>query len=76
MIATVAQYPGGKKEAKLEGPGPAPLKEVLAAAGVEAKPGENAEYSVDGEDVKDLNTPVRDGSVVTKSTVRVEGGCI
>lgn len=75
MIATVAQYPGGKKEAKLDGPGPAPLKEVLAAAGLEPQPGEKAEYSVNGEDAQSLDTPVPDGSVVTKTTVRVEGGC-
>ncbi|HTK04145.1 MAG TPA: hypothetical protein VL500_01045 [Candidatus Eisenbacteria bacterium] len=74
MIATVAQYPGGKREAKLDGPGPAPLKEVLAAAGVETKPGEKAEYSVNGEDVANLDAEVPDGSVVTKTTVRVEGG--
>ena len=75
MIATVAQYPGGKKTAELDGPGPAPLKEVLAAAGLEPKPGEKAEYSVNGEDAASLETPVPDGSVVTKTTVRVEGGC-
>lgn len=75
MIATVAQYPGGKKTAEVAGPGPAPLKEVLAAAGIESKPGESAEYSVNGEDVQSLDAPVPDGSVVTKTTVRVEGGC-
>lgn len=75
MIATVVQYPGGKREAALDGPGPSPLREVLEAAGVEARDGEKADYSVNGEPTKDLGTPVPDGSVVTKTTVRVEGGC-
>lgn len=74
MIATVVQFPGGKREANLDGPGPAPLKEVLEAAGVEAKDGEKADFAVNGEPTKDLGTPVPDGSVVTKTTVRVEGG--
>lgn len=75
MIATVVQFPGGKREANVPGPGPAPLKEVLEAAGVEAKDGEKADFAINGEPTKDLGASVPDGSVVTKTTVRVEGGC-
>jgi hypothetical protein len=75
MIATIVQYPGGKREATVEGPGPSPLREVLEAAGIGARDGEKADYAVNGEPTKDLGTPVPDGAVVTKTTVRVEGGC-
>ncbi len=74
MEATVVLIPGGKRSARIDGGGPAPLEEVLAAAGIEARDGEKAEYAVNGEPTKDMSTPVPDGGTVVKSTVRPEGG--
>ncbi len=74
MEATIALFPGGKKTARIPDKESAPLSEVLAAAGIEAKEGEKAEYAVDGEPTNDLGTNVPDGSTVVRSTVRPEGG--
>lgn len=75
MVTTLVSYPGGKRQVELDGPGPAPLEEVLKAAGIDPKSGEKADYAVNGDPTKDLGTSVPDGSVVTRTTVRVEGGC-